>query len=127
MALVATPPAAQDACPVAERCDIGLTPLHAAAAYGDAATVRALLNMGVDANPTTMGGVTPLQSAVATGGADCACAALLRKAGGVMATAADTRPARYDLFEGLAPPPPRRAMDDNARELGRRVPYYGQY
>jgi hypothetical protein len=73
-----------------------------------------------------MNGVTPLQSAVASGGEDCPCAVLLRQAGGALELASHRRPSNRDFFET----PMRRvpcAMHDQARALGRSVPYYGQY
>jgi hypothetical protein len=73
-----------------------------------------------------MNGVTPLQSAVASGGEDCPCAVLLRQAGGVLQLSSHRRPSNRDFFET----PMRRvpcAMHEQARALGRSVPYYGQF
>jgi ankyrin repeat protein len=71
-----------------------VTPLHSAAAAGNNATARALLEAGADANTRQRGGFTPLHTAASTGNVELVDALLARGADASLAaddgkTAAD--------------------------------------
>ncbi|CAM9371221.1 unnamed protein product [Scytosiphon promiscuus] len=112
-------------CPIETKKGSGITPLHVAATRNDPDTVRVLLNMKADVNPTNLSGATPLSCAIGgEGGPDGQCATLLRASGGLLRLVEDTVGPGSILDVPLQRP--RRVMDDSAENSGRMV-YTGQY